>query len=101
MTVGKAHGVQLPPIRLHHHSSRFFCVGGDAAEGPVCLSLGKIDLVDGRSGTEGLCYGVAPFNDAVGLCLRPLYVVFHVMAPLLCLPAVLPVLKKKAFGFSS
>ena len=70
MGVGARHGVQLAAVGLHHHNARGAGLGGDVAQRLVRLALGKIDLVDGRSGPQRLDHRVASLDHAVGLRLR-------------------------------
>ena len=77
--VGAAHGVQLPPVGLHHNDPG---VPREAmlAQGLVRLALGQVNFVDGRSGPQGLDHGVPALDDAVGLRLGhgpSVFVVFH------------------------
>ena len=65
--VGAAHGVQLPPVRFHHHGPGGAGLGGDVAQGLVRLALLQVDFINGRPGPQGLDDGVPPLDDAVGL----------------------------------
>ena len=67
--VGAAHGVQLPPVGLHHNNPGVPGPGGNVAQGLVRLALGQVNFVDGRSGPQGLDHGVPALDEAVGLRL--------------------------------
>ena len=64
--VRMAHGVQLPPVRLHHHDARRPGLGGHVAQGAVRLPLLQVDLINGGSRPQSFDNGVASFDDAVG-----------------------------------
>ena len=65
MGVGAGHGVQLAPVRLHHHHARSPGRGGDVPQRPVGVALRKIDLVDGLPCPQGFDHGVATLDYAV------------------------------------
>ena len=65
--MGAAHGVQLPPVGIHHHDARGAGLGGDVSQRLVRLALGDVDLVDGRLRPQGLDDRVAALDDAVRL----------------------------------
>ena len=65
--MGAAHGVQLPPVGVHHHDARGAGLGGDVPQRLVRLALGDVDLVDGRLRPQGLDDRVAALDDAVRL----------------------------------
>ena len=65
--MGAAHGVQLPPVRLHHHHARRPGFGGNMSQGLVRLSLLEVNFVNRLPCPQGLNDGVAPLDDAVGL----------------------------------
>src|SRR5699024_11308524 len=71
VAVGEAHGVQLPPVRLHHHRPRPLGVGRQAGEGAVRLPFGDVQLVNRDAGADGLRHGVAPLDAALGGVLPP------------------------------
>ena len=65
--MGAAHGVQLPPVGVHHHDARGAGLGGDVPQRLIRLALGDVDLVDGRLRPQGLDDRVAALDDAVRL----------------------------------
>ncbi len=62
VAVGFAHGVQFPPVALHHNRAGLPGLGGDAAQGVVRLAPDDVELIQGGSGPQGLGDRVAAFD---------------------------------------
>ena len=62
---GDAHGVQLPPVALRHHDAPLPGFSQDPGQGPVRVSPGHEQLVDGPSGPEGLLHRVAALDQVL------------------------------------
>ena len=78
MAAGFAHGVQLPPVRLHHHDPRPLRLGDDAAQGVVRLPPGDVQLIHGGSGPQGLGDRVAALDEL--LLGGPLLIFSHTVS---------------------
>ena len=66
VSVGKAHGVQLPPVALHHHHPRSGRWIARWSQGRRRSPPGQIELVDGGPRPQSLQHRVAALDDPVG-----------------------------------
>ena len=80
VAVGDAHGIQLPPVRLHHYHAGLSGGSGNAAKGTVRLPFSNIEFINRRAGAQGLRHRVAALDESFGL--RPDFMFFHIPTPI-------------------